>query len=494
MGSKTSFPTRLVDSPGQALAALCAAQVALWTLVPAIVHDMPPLDVVEGYMWGREWQLATFKHPGMPSWILEASRQITGAIGWPAYLASQLLIVLTFVAVFALGKEIMDGWRALAGVLLLTALYYFSVPTPELNHNVAQMPFWAGMALFLWRCRERGKVIDWIILGALAAGGLYAKLSTTLFIGCGGLWLLLDAKARSRLLSPGPWLGLAVFVLLAMPLALHVSGTKGAMLDYAAERGRRFGGSVLEFLGAQFLVLAGAFAMLAVAGVRPGRSGPAGATCSLEPGAMRFLTFMTAGPLALSVLVALVKGIGAKPMWGAPMLNLSGLLLVALLGSAFDRRHAARLAALAGLLLIAIPIGYAAVYLAIPAYTGQLKKQNWPQAEISERLLRHWTLATGKPLGIIAGEPWIAGAVGLGPGVKASILTNAKFSLAPWITPERLKREGALVIWEEQGRRFKPPGIDALVGDRPVAEERFRSRRFPNAPPIVIKYAILPPG
>jgi hypothetical protein len=356
------------------------------------------------------------------------------------------------------------------------------------------MPFWAGMALFLWRGREHGRPLDWVALGVLAAGGLHAKLSTVLFIACGGLWLLCDSKARSRLMSPGPWLGLATFLLLAAPLALHILGTNGAMLDYAAERGRRFGGSVLEFVGVQLLVLAGALAMLLVAGVRLRKKGGEGAACEVDPAATRFLLMMTAGPLALSLLVALVKGIGAKPMWGAPMLNLAGLLVVAWLGRSLDRRHAARLAVIAAFLLAVVPAAYAVVYLALPAYTGRLKKQNWPQAEISERLSRQWATATGKPLAIVVGEPWVAGAVGLGPGIKASILTNADLNLAPWITPERLRRQGALVVWEEQGRRFKPPGIDALVGDRPVAEERFRSRRFPNAPPIVIKYAILPPA
>ncbi|KAB2849831.1 MAG: glycosyltransferase family 39 protein [Hyphomicrobiaceae bacterium] len=494
MAPSTKFVCRLADRPGAAVAALCALQIIAWTLVPTIVHDMPPLDVVEGYMWGREWQIASFKHPGMPSWILEASRQLTGAVGWPAYLASQFLVALTFLAVYVLGTELMDRTRALAGVLLLTGLYYFSIPTPELNHNVAQMPFWAGMALFLWRGRERGRTLDWMILGALAAGGLYAKLSTALLIVTGGLWLLSDQKARSRLASPGPWLGLGVFLVLSFPLVLHLADTKGAMLDYAAERGRRFGVGALEFVGAQLLVLAGAGALLLAAGGLRAPSGSESAESRTDPVAFRYLFFMTAGPLAISVLAAVLKGIGAKPMWGTPMLNLIGLLSVAWLNDRIRRSVVARLAVIAACLLVVLPAAYAVVFLVVPAFTGRLKKQNWPQAEISARLTRHWTAATGRPLAIIVGEPWVAGAVGIGPWVEASILSNADLALSPWVTPARLKREGALVVWEEQGRRFKPPGIDALVKGLPVGEERFLSRRFPNAPPIIIKYAILPPA
>src|SRR5215831_19531985 len=101
---------------------MAACQVVAWTLAPTLTHKSPPLDVVESYMWGREWVLATYKHPAMPSWVLEASRVLAGgAFGWPAYLASQLFIATTFAFVFVFGRDIMGSRRAAAGVLLLAA-------------------------------------------------------------------------------------------------------------------------------------------------------------------------------------------------------------------------------------------------------------------------------------------------------------------------------------------------------------------------------------
>ena len=75
------------------IALLVLGQMVAWTLAPAISHISPPLDVVESYMWGREWVVATYKHPSMPGWALEASYLLTGAYGWPAYIVSQLFIV-----------------------------------------------------------------------------------------------------------------------------------------------------------------------------------------------------------------------------------------------------------------------------------------------------------------------------------------------------------------------------------------------------------------
>ena len=95
-------------------------------------------------MWGREWVIATYKHPALPSWVLEATRILTGAVGWPAYLVSQLFVAATFLFVYLLGCDLMGRQRAAAGTLLLTGIVYYSWPTPEFNHNVAQTPFWAG--------------------------------------------------------------------------------------------------------------------------------------------------------------------------------------------------------------------------------------------------------------------------------------------------------------------------------------------------------------
>ena len=95
-------------------------------------------------MWGREWVIATYKHPALPSWFLEASRVLTGgATGWPAYLVSQLFIAATFGLVFLLGRDMMGPERAAAGTLLLAGVTYYSWPTPEFNHNIAAAPFWA---------------------------------------------------------------------------------------------------------------------------------------------------------------------------------------------------------------------------------------------------------------------------------------------------------------------------------------------------------------
>src|SRR5262245_27262719 len=178
------------ERPERGLAALMAAQIAFWTLAPALSHEAPPLDVVEMYVWGREHVVATFKHPNLPGLVLEATRLLTfGQTGWPAYLVSQVFIAITFCAVFMLGRDLMDGPRALAGTLLLTGVYFFSWVTPEFNHNVAQMPLWALVMLYLWRATTSGKALDWLLLGVFAGLSLWAKYSSAILLVVAAIWI-----------------------------------------------------------------------------------------------------------------------------------------------------------------------------------------------------------------------------------------------------------------------------------------------------------------
>ena len=137
---------RLLDRPARGLAALCIAQLVAWTVAPAVSHAAMPLDMVEMYVWGREWVVATFKHPNLPGLMLEAARSVTGSRGWVGFAVSQICVVIAFAAVFQLGRDLLGPARALAGTLLLTGIYYYSWSSPEMNHNVAQIPLWALVA------------------------------------------------------------------------------------------------------------------------------------------------------------------------------------------------------------------------------------------------------------------------------------------------------------------------------------------------------------
>jgi 4-amino-4-deoxy-L-arabinose transferase-like glycosyltransferase len=484
-------------SPGLLVALLAGAQVTAWTLVPVLTHSSPPLDVVEGYMWGREWVLATYKHPALPSWALEASRLVTGAIGWPAYLLSQACIAASYLFVYLLGRELMGPARAAAGTLLLTGIAFYAWPTVEFNHNIAETPIWAALAWVLWHAVKRQATAWWVLLGALAALSMYAKLASALLVLTIAAWLLWDEDARRRLYSRGPWLGLATFAVLLAPLAYWLLANDFAPLHYAARRSFQGQG-----LGPHYFIvnvvfnLVGMPAILYIAGLL----GPSRRTVAANPGeapveaAVPYLAALTLGPLAIAMLGALISGAGLKSAWSSSMFNLAGLLAVALSWKRFAPRALVRIAVCAATLLAVVPIAYGLVVVFAPVRQGVHMRVSWPQAEIARRMTAIWTRETGRPLRIVAGSDWIAGLVGVSAPDRPSLLSKGDRALSPWISAERLRREGVLIVWDAS-RPHIPKALATIVAERigVIAREEHFIWPGPDSGNLAIGYAIVAP-
>ncbi len=481
---------RLLLRPGHAVALLCVAQAVAWTLAPALTHRAPPLDVVEMLAWGREGVVATYKHPNLPGLLLEAVRRLSSGALWPAYLLAQACVAASYAAVYLLGRELLGPGRAAAGALLLTGVFYYSWPTPEMNHNLVQMPLWAWTCLALWRAAAGGRIGWWLLLGVFAGLSLWAKYSSGLLLAAAGLWIVLDAEARAQLARPGPWAALAAFALVAAPQVRFLVETGFLPLEYALARaGSGRAGGALSFLLTQIADHA-VFLLMALA------AGLFGAGAARRPPqearARRFLAVMGLLPALLAALMAGATGMGLKDMWGMPMFNLSGLLLLALLPGRFDARRLARLALSAALLLALVPAAYAASVLLRAERPGKPSRVLWPQERIAARLLRAYESETGAMPRIVAGPVWEAGLVALTVPGAPSVFIDADERKAPWVSADKVAQQGALAVWRTGAA--PAPGLAALAAGRELRQEAFRWSAAADARPIGITWTIIPPG
>ena len=480
---------RLTARPELGLLALCTAQLLLWTIAPALTHDAMPLDMVEMYVWGREWVVATFKHPNLPGLLLEAARSVTGSTVWTGFAVSQLCVIVAYVAVFLLGRDLLGARKALAGTLLLTGIYYYSWTTPEMNHNVAQIPLWALVILFLWRAVERGAIGWWLGLGVLGGLALWAKYFAAVLLLICLAWLFADSKARAQLRRPGPWLALVAFAAVAAPQALFLVESDFLPLRYAQARSSGSAGGWIGFLPAQLAGHLMMMIMLAVAGLF-GR-GAFGGTDAAETRVRRFLIVFGAGPLVLTVVLAAITGTGLKDMWGTPMFNLSGLLAVALLPGRFGERSLRRIAVFAASLLVIVPAAYAAHVQFAGDYRDRPKRGNWPQEEIATRLLEAYRDATGAYPEIVAGPIWEAGLVATGTAHAPSVLIDGDPVKSHWIPAADARQAAMLVVWSSN--RAPPQALSDRIAGSVTGEAQFRWSGDPRDPAIGLSYAILPP-
>lgn len=478
---------------------LLLAHVAVWTLVPTLVGQNLPLDVVEALAWGREWQAGYHKHPPLSAWLAEIAR--FGDSHWPLFLLSQAMVAGALACAWLIARDLLSPERALVAVSALAVVHYHSFSSVEFNANVVQYPFWGLAALAAWRAARGGGIGWWVLLGLAAGLGTLGKYSFVLLPAAIGAWLVLHPDGRRLLAGPGPWTALAIGGAVVAPhLAWAIeNGFPG--LSYASERGgaqgRSFGRDALalaRFLGAQMLALLPLLGILLLAGRPTWRM-------TGTSGERWLLGAIALGPVVGIAVAALVLGVAVRDMWGATLFLVAGPILMAFLAPKplTTRRFARVLAVLVAL----SAIGYGIAGLLGPRITGQWERVHFPGPALAREAQTAWDARADAPLSIVVGDVWLAGTVGFyAQGARPSVYIDADPAAAPWLDDAAVRERGALVLWtsDKRGRDAVPLDRSSLAG----LAERFpdlvelepivvEARWLGGSAPVIVGIALIPP-
>ncbi len=487
-----------------------AAHLALWTLVPALANPNAPLDVIEGFAWGREWLMGTYKHPPMQAWCLEILGLLTNGARWTPYFASALSVVVAFWAVWRTALRLTDERTALLGALLLQGAVYYNFTIPEFNPNVLQLPFWALIAWSFHRGVKENRWFDWALLGLWGACGLYTKYSSALMLGVVAGVGFLHPEARQRFKGAGPYLALGVMLALIAPHAVWLVEGDFLPFTYAGSRAQEAAHVYqrilfpAQFLAAQALSLAGlaVFFFLLIGG-RMRRS------ANFLPHATGFDRFfldaVALGPLLALLAASMVLGFRPRDMWGACLWNFIGVWLLVRAAPYPDAKGLGRFAkawlAVFALFLIALPVSNH-VY---PYVKGKDLRIHFPGKALGESLTKAWERRFGEPLPVVVGDTWVAGNAAYHAGGsfarRPHVFIQGDYRISPWIQPVILHERGAVIVWcsgkcadAEEARRM-PPSYKALFPDAEIQQPLTLSRHTQAAlPQAVVGWAIVPPA
>ncbi|MBA4503640.1 glycosyltransferase family 39 protein [Marinobacterium marinum] len=433
---------------GRGLLLVVMPYLLAWGLLPGLLVVSLPLDVVEGVYWGQEWQWGYYKHPPLPAWVLYLFQRVLGDAG--PFVLSQLCIGLTLLCVWRLGCRILGRERAAFGVLALMGVYFFTWPTIEFNHNVAQMPIWAAAVLLFHRAISDRRCRDWLLLGLVSGLGLLTKYSYIMLLAAMFLWLLVQPGLRSSLLTYRPWLGVLTMGLVFLPHLLWLAAHDFLPFSYAAARSEVAAASEsrwlgpLKFLLVQLIDHLPLLLLLLIAGFwrRSRWQTPAAGS--------GFLFWIGLMPALLTALGAIVTGAGTRDMWGAPMWNLSGLVLASMIPVAVLTQYWRRLCLGFGIflgvltVLMVLFVGFKDQIRDKPSRTG------WPDAALAQALQQQWQQYSACPLQLVAGNYWLAEMAAINLTPRASAIPDADLALAPWVDAERFQRQGGMLIWPAQ--------------------------------------------
>ncbi|NRP51707.1 MULTISPECIES: glycosyltransferase family 39 protein [unclassified Marinobacterium] len=474
---------------------LITLQIMVWGIIAPVFHTALPLDVAELMTLSDEGVIANYKHPNLPGLLLDLFIGVTGEVE-VVYLLSQLSIVVAYVAIYLLSKEFIGKQKALVATLLTSSIFYYHWPTPEFNHNVLQMPLWALVTLFAWRAVTIQKLLYWIALGLTAGAMVWTKYSAGILLLWVFIWLLVTPSGRRSFKSIGPWFTGILFLVIALPQVSYLIDSDFLPIHYAQDRASSGGiAESVSFLGAQ-LADHLFFIILLIIGGLIGR-GALVAKASRVFDKTIFLWLVVIAPVVMVALLPVVAGMGLKPMWGTPMFNFSGLVLLYFLGGRLTDARSRRIMLGALLLLPSVGALYAVQHIYRADMSDKPMRTLWPQAEIAGELRAAYQAEIGLPLKIVAATDWVGGLIASSGGEQLRVRIDADLVKSPWVTDKDVSSNGVLVAW--LAGQALPASMTDFIESNGFKRSDAKRRSFIWHPskadkPIQIEYIAIPPS
>jgi 4-amino-4-deoxy-L-arabinose transferase-like glycosyltransferase len=435
--------------------------------------------LIEGLLYGREWQLGYDKLPPLPWWMLEATYRLFGPDLF-FYALSQATVIASFAVIWVMARQLVGPVGALVAVLIIDGLHYFTFTAPKFNHDVVQLPFWAVTGYVYWAALRHGRTVHWILLGFGIGMALWAKYFVVVLAMPLVLFALFDRNARRTLATPGPWIAVAVALVVMSPHLVWLVQNDFLPFAYAESRAVQFKGAIdyltkpprfllsqLGFLLPSLLIAAPYLRRDVRAPAAPAKAGPALAADAFD---RRIVTLLAFGPAAMIVLLSLETGRDAVALWGYPLWLFLGLWIV-LNARLLERVTLWRMVFLWGLVFVTTALAFTFDYgfsqRFIPHYTAV----KYPGDRLGAEMSRRFRAMTGRPLGYVIGPMWEGGNIAHYAPEHPRVLIDGSLARTPWIDLGDLQARGAIVIWPAGDPNVLPQRYRAIADDAEIQPE-----------------------
>jgi hypothetical protein len=361
--------------------------------------------------------------------------------------------------------------RAFVAVLIVDGLHYFHYTAAKFNHDVIQLPLWALAGCSFHAALRRGHMGSWVLLGLAIGSALWAKYFVVVLALPFALFLLFDRDARRALSTIGPWLALAVALLVAAPHLVWLVKNDFLPFAYASARAAPSRGfvdhvlhpTVFAISQAAFLISA---LLIAAMLVWPRPRSPV--ACAADAFDWRIITLFAFGPAATTMALSALSGRGTIAMWGYPLWLFLGLWIVLQARTALDPARLARITAAWGIVFAIFAVVFVANYSILPAVDHRYRAVFYPGDRLAGELARRFRAATGQPLAYVIGSMWDAGNVAHYANEQPRVLIDGNPRRAPWIDLGDLRTKGAVVVWTDGDPTVMPVALRGIAGDAQV--------------------------
>jgi Dolichyl-phosphate-mannose-protein mannosyltransferase len=466
-------------------------QAAVWLLVPLLFYAAPPGGLAQVLAIGHEFQFDSDVGPPLAFWLAEIAFRIGGLFG--VYVLSQICVIATYWCVFRLGCAIVGPAQAAVAILLMVGISPFTVPSPDFGPPILTMALWAFVLLQYWLAVAEGRQRSWYAFAGAAGLLLLTSEAALILVGSLVAFTVLTERGRRALDRLEPWIAAAVLVGVLFVHLLWLEGASDSLTPTIArlrEAGMAGKNTVswLRFIAILVLAHAGlAILVVLAAGWPSGTAGPLPALKrrTVDAFAASFVKSLALLPALLSTILAVVLG-RAAPIGGiAPLVVLSPLAVMLFAGDAIELYHQRILGiAWAGLLIVPA-LMVPAVMIMLPWTLGTDLTVAEPASAMGRFFADTFRSRTGRPLAVVTGEIGPAAMVALAAPSRPSVYFDEDPERSPSVTPDDIRRQGAIVVWLASDTNPKPPPeiqsyFPDLVPEVPQVFERRVQGRMPS--------------
>jgi hypothetical protein len=354
--------------------------------------------------------------------------------------------------------------------LLLTPFYQFH--GQRFASNQTLLSTWPIATFCFLRAFERRGVLWPALAGVAAAAAMLGKYYSVYLIAAFPVAALLHREGMRYLLSPAPWISAAAGLVVLTPHLLWLQANGPQPYNYAfAVHGNIGLTAALKKSGSYLLGLIG-YAALPCAvywlAVRPARATLREAFLPADPD-RRMLVALLAVPLILPPILTPILQTSLVSLWTMQAWFLLPIVLLAAPSAVLPRRA-----------LVNTAIGVAAMTLAVlaaaPVIAWRYHSQGIGDSRehghaFASEITRLWRERFKSRLPIVTGDERLAAATTFYSADHPDYVFVVGLWTSPWVTPERVAREGAAIACRAADPSYCLQGAGTLGANEQVLQK-----------------------
>jgi hypothetical protein len=216
--------------------------LAVFFLVRLIYIRLLPIVPQEAYYWSwaKHPALSYFDHPPMAAWTIAFFTGIGGDTPFFIRIGTVIYTTATLAVLFAATRILFGSARlALAVGVLSMCTVFIPLSATVATPDPPLLFFWSLLLLAMAKLLRTGQARWWYLAGAALGLGMVSKYPAVLAIPGIFVWIAWDRERRRWLLTPHPYLAMAVGLVLFSPVILW--NARNGWASFAFQSSRRFG-------------------------------------------------------------------------------------------------------------------------------------------------------------------------------------------------------------------------------------------------------------